>query len=703
MTMDQLAQVIMMATAQQAQASAQSAASVDRLAHTLAASEAQRSANQGFRALKPKREITGITATSQKQLMLEQVQFEIDLGELGISPRSEAGYRQLRSCCTGNARDIFELSIVTGNGLIGANGLENMRAQGFPQVQLNQQASLLYDYIMLALEDGLRLTPERKIALAHEIYGEAKMLNDSAQEAEVFLQRWRRGRYIMHKFQLLPDRVQFSNDLVAQGVPPHIVGQVANMMIQNDRRELNELLEHRLAPSVYAFIRGQPDEIETVDQVITLVQRWLETQRRFSTTTAQISAVHGNYGGPVYGGAPSEPDSSRAPLPSGSDGFVSSMIEEERQRIAALSGNSNAGYMASSGGARQPRNDGGKGGQPPPLCTGGPRCSDCDSHHPDCKKCPNDLAAADPAYAPGKGRCRYKVYDKYLCNSAKHFARHHKQRREEEVAAAGKGGRNIREMHAAEPEMHFGVDAWGDPCVLDDPLPGDGPTIAAATVVNDTIPQASAAHLPSPGSTAAVGPTVATASIGHAPLPGGTVNVQMTAEQARAWQWSMHGLAAGTSSDPTTSRMATDPSSQRRPGGGLRRMSALRAPNKMDFQVAPPPATLLAPPTPRMDLQVAPPPATLLAPPTPMMDFQEAPPPATLFCKLAPPTTTMDFQAAPPPVTAVTDFKLAPPTTTMDFQAAPPPTTTPPTSSSSPTVGLPLSRSAPRGGEYPPL
>ena len=144
---------------------------------------------------------------------------------------------------------------------------------------------------MLSLEEGLRLTAERKIALAHEIYAEAKMLNDSPQEAEIFLQRWRRGRYIMHKFNLLPDRLQFAQELMSQGVLPHIVGRVSTMMIQNDRRELNELLEHRLSPSVYAFIRGQPDEVDSVDAVIILVQRWLETQRRFNTTTAQISAL----------------------------------------------------------------------------------------------------------------------------------------------------------------------------------------------------------------------------------------------------------------------------------------------------------------------------------------------------------------------------------------------------------------------------
>ena len=469
---------------------------------------------------------------------------------------------------------------------------------------------------MLSLEEGLRLTAERKIALAHEIYAEAKMLNDSPQEAEIFLQRWRRGRYIMHKFNLLPDRLQFAQELMSQGVLPHIVGRVSTMMIQNDRRELNELLEHRLSPSVYAFIRGQPDEVDSVDAVIILVQRWLETQRRFNTTTAQISALHGHGSGATA----TEPDASRPPLPPSSDGFVSSLIEEERQRIAALSGNANAGYLAGSGGgARQPRGDG-KGGQPPPLCTGGPRCTDCDSHHPDVKKCPNDLAMADPAYAPGKGRCRFKVYDKYLCNSAKHFARHHKQRREEEVAAAGKGGRNIREMQEMhEHDTQFGVDAWGDPCLLENHIAG--PTIATATVVNDAVSQASTQHLPSsPCPTSQVGPSVSAMNTNHA-SPDGVVNVTMTSEQAGAWQWSAQGLAAESSSIPTTSRLVADPSSRRLPGGGLRRMMALRAPDEQN-QEAPPPAM--------KDLQVATPPA--------LTPLQAAPPPAsTSTSSLGPP------------------------------------------------------------------
>eukprot|EP00969_Alexandrium_andersonii_P019263 841202-Alexandrium_andersonii.AAC.1 len=73
------AQALFQATAQQAQAAAQSSAAVDRLARVLEQSENQRTANQGFRALKAKREIAGITAATQKQLMLELVQFEIDL------------------------------------------------------------------------------------------------------------------------------------------------------------------------------------------------------------------------------------------------------------------------------------------------------------------------------------------------------------------------------------------------------------------------------------------------------------------------------------------------------------------------------------------------------------------------------------------------------------------------------------------------
>eukprot|EP00974_Lingulodinium_polyedra_P133347 11225246-Lingulodinium_polyedra.AAC.1 len=63
------------------------------------------------------------------------------------------------------------------------------------------------------------------------------------------------------------------------------------MLWQHDRKEMNELLERRLSPTLYADCKSQPDEPGIVDEVISLVQQWLEAQRRFTATPAQMSAA----------------------------------------------------------------------------------------------------------------------------------------------------------------------------------------------------------------------------------------------------------------------------------------------------------------------------------------------------------------------------------------------------------------------------
>ena len=68
----------------------------------------------GYRNLKPKKDITKITADSARSLMVELAQFEIDLGERGVPPLSEAGYRQLRAVSVGRAREVIDLFTVTG-------------------------------------------------------------------------------------------------------------------------------------------------------------------------------------------------------------------------------------------------------------------------------------------------------------------------------------------------------------------------------------------------------------------------------------------------------------------------------------------------------------------------------------------------------------------------------------------------------------
>ena len=49
-----------------------------------------RDRNGGFRQLKPKKDLTNITAEDAASFMIQMLQFEIDLGEIGLSARSEA-------------------------------------------------------------------------------------------------------------------------------------------------------------------------------------------------------------------------------------------------------------------------------------------------------------------------------------------------------------------------------------------------------------------------------------------------------------------------------------------------------------------------------------------------------------------------------------------------------------------------------------
>ena len=57
------------------------------------------SGSQGYRALKPKKELVSLSADNARTLMTELMQFEVDLGELGVAVTSEAAYRQLRAMC----------------------------------------------------------------------------------------------------------------------------------------------------------------------------------------------------------------------------------------------------------------------------------------------------------------------------------------------------------------------------------------------------------------------------------------------------------------------------------------------------------------------------------------------------------------------------------------------------------------------------
>jgi hypothetical protein len=57
-----------------------------------------------------------VSAESVCALVVELVQFEVDLGELGLSLSSEAAYRQLCAVAKDRAHDAVELEVEFGRG-----------------------------------------------------------------------------------------------------------------------------------------------------------------------------------------------------------------------------------------------------------------------------------------------------------------------------------------------------------------------------------------------------------------------------------------------------------------------------------------------------------------------------------------------------------------------------------------------------------
>ena len=69
-------------------------------------------AQQGYRTLKPKRDVTQVTCATAELLMVELIQFEIDLQELGVNVFAEAAFFQLRAVTQGQAKDVVEFAMV---------------------------------------------------------------------------------------------------------------------------------------------------------------------------------------------------------------------------------------------------------------------------------------------------------------------------------------------------------------------------------------------------------------------------------------------------------------------------------------------------------------------------------------------------------------------------------------------------------------
>ena len=118
---------------------------------------------QGDSALKPKKEITSVTAADAKTLMMELDSFLVDLGELGIVETSEAAYRQLRAMCVGKARDVLDLEVENASGKALKSQLDAMAQGGAPRAQRDYVGARLFMHCVQQLELSVRLTPAKRI------------------------------------------------------------------------------------------------------------------------------------------------------------------------------------------------------------------------------------------------------------------------------------------------------------------------------------------------------------------------------------------------------------------------------------------------------------------------------------------------------------------------------------------------------------
>ena len=237
-----------------------------------------------------------MSAATAKILMLEEVQFRIDCGELGIQAESEAGFRQLRSCASERAKDVIELYLVEGEGKGVCAILDLVPDPMDParsQEHRNQAGGYLVTQILQRLEAAVHLTPERRTQIAVEIDGEARMLGDTAADAEQFQTRWRRARYVLHAAGLIPNTDQLVSRLNYQGVTAADQVLVREAIESSKRKEMNEMLEKRISPSVFEFIKQLHPTVQprNCEEVMTALGQWIESQNRKATRTPVINTV----------------------------------------------------------------------------------------------------------------------------------------------------------------------------------------------------------------------------------------------------------------------------------------------------------------------------------------------------------------------------------------------------------------------------
>ena len=124
------------------------------------------------------------------------------------------------------------------------------------------------------------------------------MYEDTPKEAELFLSRWRRSRYMMYKENLVNQRRE---DLVArlssQGIDAESIQEVNHSLETNERREMHVFLHQRVSKSVYEFIMSQSESElpKNIDDCIILIQKYIEVKARvLDKEKVSVKVLEGN-------------------------------------------------------------------------------------------------------------------------------------------------------------------------------------------------------------------------------------------------------------------------------------------------------------------------------------------------------------------------------------------------------------------------
>jgi len=347
---------------------------VNNLANVVQKGAGRGADSSGCRPLKPKKEIAAVTAKGAEDLMSEMIQFEIDLGEIGVSPHSEAGYRQLRAQTEGRAREVLDFEAVQGRGKALKEELDGLIATNGPQTERDFVGANLYRHVLTALERAVRLTPERRLEIAESAYNSAVMREDTAAGAVQFLDDWRRARHMMFREGLInKDSTDMFDVCAAHGLPAEICNDVFNSIQSAERRKMNAFLQKRITRSVHFFIKSQARPPRSLAECIESIELWIEAHQDKSKVEGSRS-IHAIMDGSV---CDSQPANDQAAY----DGDINK-----------IGPGKNAGYLASGGkkGAKGTRDTnapkgGGKLSSAPPK--GVPQCPDCHGYHGDVKVC----------------------------------------------------------------------------------------------------------------------------------------------------------------------------------------------------------------------------------------------------------------------------------------------------------------------------